>query len=365
MVAQPMEANDGTSGGGVSERALERYRRLGRGRWGIVVVEALSVRESSLARKNQMVISRRNLDGFKRLVEVYRDADPDGVLLFQITHCGEKAGTFSTPQFLYSRDESTVVMSESEVEALRQDFVQASLLAAEAGADGVDFKMCHGYLGAEMIRPANTRGDRFGGSFENRSRFLLESIAELRSELGKGFILGSRVSYFEGIRGGCGTAGAEEIIEDLSEMNSLVRAMEKAGMDYVNVSAGIPGHTSEITRPTPGSLYLYLHQFRYAAQAKRMAGEKMGVIGSAYSILKEQALAAAQENITKGYTDFAGFGRQSFADPLTPLKIMEGRKVDWCTACSGCSKLMVRQVPDGCILYNDYYRNLYRSKAGG
>jgi 2,4-dienoyl-CoA reductase-like NADH-dependent reductase (Old Yellow Enzyme family) len=361
-----MEGNDGDAGGAVSSRALERYRRLGEGRWGVVVVEALSVDESSLARRNQMILSRANLDGFRRLADTYREANPDGVLLFQITHSGAKAGPFSSPTALYAREGGAQVLTEAQVEEIRLRFTEAAVLAADAGADGVDFKMCHGYFGAEMLRPANTRADRFGGSFENRSRFLLESIGELRSRLGDSFILGSRISCYEGIRGGCGTAAPDELIEDLSEMDTLVRAMGKAGMDYVNVSAGIPGVTSEITRPTPGSKLLYLHQFRYARRAKQIAdesGDGLRVIGSAYSILKEEAPAAADENLSKGYADFAGFGRQSFADPLTPKKLMEGEPAYWCTACSGCSKLMVRQVNDGCVLYDPYYRGLLRRGA--
>lgn len=366
MAAQAMEGNDGEAGGAVSARALARYRRLGEGRWGVVVVEALSVDESSLARRNQMVLSRANLEGFRRLVKTYREANPDGVLLFQITHSGAKAGPFSTPTALYPREGGGRLLTETEVEEIRRRFTEAALLAREAGADGVDFKLCHGYFGSEMLRPANTRSDRFGGSFENRSRFLFGSIGELRSRLGDSFILGSRISYYEGIRGGCGTAGPDELIEELSEMDRLVLAMGEAGMDYVNVSAGIPGVTSEITRPTPGSKLLYLHQFRYARRAKellRESGSGMRVIGSAYSILKENSPAAAEENLVKGYADFAGFGRQSFADPLTPKKLMEGEEVDWCTGCSGCSTLMVRQVNDGCVLYDPYYRELLRSGA--
>ena len=87
----------------------------------------------------------------------------------------------------------------------------------------------------------------------------------------------------------------------------------------------------------------------------------MAVIGSAYSILKEEALEMAEENINKGYTDFAGWGRQSFADPLFPEKVRKGEAVNYCTGCSGCSKLMVRQVNDGCILYNPYYKEIMRA----
>ena len=363
FVSQAMEANDGGPGGCVSQQGIDRYKKLASGHWGIVVVEALSADPSSLARVNQMILNRENLEGFKTLVSEFRKIAPETILLFQLTHSGRKAvKSHSTATALYNPVEGEKLLSTQEIEGIRKAIVEAALLAEEAGADGVDFKMCHGYFGCEMLRPGNVRDDRWGGSFENRTRFLTESVEEIRSRLKTpDFIMGSRISAYEGIAGGCGTSGPDEIIEDLAEMERVVRLLEDLGMDYVNISAGIPGTTSEITRPTPPSLYLYLHQMRYARWAKGITS-KMMVIGSAYSILKEKALTLADENIRKGYADCAGWGRQSFADPLFPERVGSGESVDYCTGCSGCSKLMVSQKMDGCILYNDYYKDIWKNR---
>ena len=363
FVSQAMEANDGTSCGAVSERGMERYRNLARGKWGIVVAEALSVDPSSRARVNQMILNRDNLDSFKKLVNEFKTINPEGLFLFQVTHSGRKAvKNHSRPTALYEPCEGEVLLETEEIENIRRAFVEGALLAEEAGADGVDFKMCHGYLGCEMLRPGNVRADRWGGSFENRTRFLSESIPEIRSRLKTdNFLLGSRISVYEGIRGGCGTAGPDELLEDLGEMEKVIKLLESLGMDYVNVSAGIPGTTSEITRPTPQALYLYQHQMRYARWAKNIVKD-MKVIGSAYSILKEEGLRLADENIARGYTDMAGWGRQSFADPLLPYKAERGEHVNYCVGCSGCTKLMVAQLNDGCILYNDYYKSVWKSR---
>ncbi len=67
FVAQPMEGNDGENGA-VSERAIKRYAQLAEGKWGVIVIEALAVKSDALARKNQMVITRDHLPGFKKLV---------------------------------------------------------------------------------------------------------------------------------------------------------------------------------------------------------------------------------------------------------------------------------------------------------
>jgi 2,4-dienoyl-CoA reductase-like NADH-dependent reductase (Old Yellow Enzyme family) len=77
----------------------------------------------------------------------------------------------------------------------------------------------------------------------------------------------------------------------------------------------------------------------------------MKVFGSAYSVLKEEAIALAEENLQKGDTDFVGWGRQTLADPLFPKRLALGEQVDYCKLCSGCSKLMVKQEQVKCIIY--------------
>ncbi len=135
-------------------------------------------------------------------------------------------------------------------------------------------------------------------------------------------------------------------------MDRVVALMESLGLDYVNVSAGIPGVTSEITRPTVPSKCLYLHHVRYTKRASGLTSS-MKVFGSAFTVLQEESLALAEENIERGYIDFAGWGRQSLADPAFPQKVKDGTAVDYCKMCSGCSALMVRQEPVHCVIYKN------------
>ena len=361
LVSQPMEANDGRAKGGISELTRRRYLKLAEGGWGLTFMEAVSITEKSLAHKNGLVLNRANLDGFKKLVESFKQINPQGLLLIQLTHSGIKSGAFSqVKSVLPSHQEEVGYLSDREIEEIQNTFVDCALLAQQAGLDGIDFKLCHGYLGTEMIRPANTRKDRWGGEFENRSRFFLDAVREIKSRLqSTHFLLGSKISMFEGISGGCGTCGPDETVEDLAEMKRLVVLMDALGMDYVNVSAGLPGSTTEIAIPTKETRLFYLDHFRYAKEVKAL-GTGLKIIGSAYSILKEQAPVMARDNIVKGYVDFAGFGRQSWADPLFPEKLRHGDKIQYCTACMGCGSLVDSQHTAGCIVYNDYYRQLYK-----
>jgi 2,4-dienoyl-CoA reductase-like NADH-dependent reductase (Old Yellow Enzyme family) len=312
-----------------------------------------------------MILNKKNLDGIKRLVEAFRAHNDEGRLFLQITHAGERGGSFSDITTLTPDNPGPRYLSAGEIEGIKNKFIEAALLAEEAGVDGIDFKMCHGYFGAEMLRPSNTRLDKWGGSFENRTRFLKEAVGEIKGRLrSSDFILGSRLSLYEGIRGGCGTGGTDEIIEDISPMLDVVRVMDELGMDYVNVSAGIPALTGAITRPTEPSKYLALHHLRYARAVKELVkkeNRKLAVIGSAYSARKADAPTLMEEMLAKDYVDACGFGRQIFADPLTPAKLKAGEKVNWCVLCSGCSKLMAAQLNDGCIMYNDYYREVNRN----
>jgi 2,4-dienoyl-CoA reductase-like NADH-dependent reductase (Old Yellow Enzyme family) len=359
LASQPMEANDATATGGMSELTRRRYLKLAEGCWGLTFMEAVSITEKSLAHKNGLVLNRTNLDGFKKLVESFKQINPQGLLLIQLTHSGIKSGAFSqVKSVMPSHQEGVEYLSGREIEEIQNTFVECALLAEEAGLDGIDFKLCHGYLGTEMIRPANTRTDRWGGEFENRTRLFVDAVREIKSRLqSRHFLLGSKISMFEGIPGGCGTCSPDETVEDLVEMKRLVALMDTLGMDYVNVSAGLPGSTTAIAIPTKETRLFYLDHFRYAKEVKTLR-TRLKVIGSAYSILNKQAPSMARDNIVKGYVDFAGFGRQSWADPLFPVKLKQGDKIQYCTSCMGCGSLVDNQHTAGCIVYNDYYRKL-------
>jgi len=366
LFAQAMESNDCENGGQPSERAIKRYEKLSEGNWGTVIIEAVSIIETSLARINGMIINKKNLDSFKRLIDAFRKHNRDNIVLMQITHSGERSGSFSDVVTLTPSDRKNArYVSADEIAQIRDRFIEAGQLAEQAGADGLDIKMCHGYFGGEMLRPSNTREDKWGTSFENRTRFLrevTEGIKNVRKD--HGFILGSRLSMYEGIRGGCGTTHPGDIVEDLSEMLDVIRIMDDLEMDYVNVSAGIPAATSAITRPVEPSKYLVLHHLRYAKVVKDMIkkeNRKLKVVGSAYSTYKAEAVDVAEDMLSHDYVDLCGFGRQIFADPLTPKKLASGEEVNWCILCSGCTKLMLAQINDGCIVYDDYYKQLNRN----
>ena len=374
IVIQPMECTDADSSGNPTDLTSQRYRRLAEGGAGIIIFESLTITLESRARKSQLSITEENAKSMERLVKEMRAINNESLILFQLNHSGrlsEKA--FSKVVSVYPTGDPNVhILTEEEIEEIGSGFVKAAVIAKQVGADGIDLKHCHGYIFAEMIRPANTRPDRFGGTFENRLRFTRETAQKMKAALGdESFLLGVRFSIYDGIPGGFGTAGPEEVVEDLHEPIAFVKMLEKMGMDYINVSAGIAG--SEITQPSkkyPEGVYRH---FGWAKAVKEAVN--IPVIGSGYSYLrdgkndlrepdksKKSFMYWAEKNLKDGNADLVGIGRQSLADPLFPKKILSGetQSINYCTTCDRCLALMLSQKEVGCAIHNEYYRELFR-----
>jgi 2,4-dienoyl-CoA reductase-like NADH-dependent reductase (Old Yellow Enzyme family) len=354
-----MEANDAAAGGAISERALERYLRLAEGQWGVVSIESTYVSATSRERFSALRLTEATLPSFADLARRFKARNPEALLLVQLSHSGGKDQAEGGPTApLPEQCEGVDHLSGQEIEQIRQQFVAAALLAYQAGLDGIDLKLCHGYLGAKLLRPANTRTDGWGGAFEDRTRFFVAAIRDIRARLPAGdaaFLLGTRISFYERLPGGCGTAGPKSDAYDPTETYALIRLLDELGLDFVNVS----GDATE----TPGDKRAGEERagiLQYERLTRAYLGEleadrpreiPMAVMGSGYSALGEQMLPVAARRLAAGYTDLIGLGRQSFADPLTPLKLSEGRPVNHCLGCWACNRRIKSGHPAACVVY--------------
>lgn len=376
IVNQPIECNDGDSRGNPTELTFQRYRKLAEGGAGIIIVESLTISYESRARKNQLKIAEDTASGFENLVRAIREINDRSLILFQINHSGRLSqAAFSKVVSVYPPGDPNIhQLTEDEIDEISEGFVKAAIIAKQVGADGIDFKHCHGYLCGEMLRPANARQDPYGGSFDNRTRFFRETTRRIQKAVGdESFLIGTRFSVYEGIPGGFGTAGPHEVIEDLTEPIAFAKMVEEMGMHYINVSAGIPPVTPEIVRPTkdyPEGVYRH---FGWAKAVKNAV--KIPVIGSGYSYLrdgkndlrepdpsKKTIIYWAEKNLKDGHVDLVGIGRQSLADPQFAKKLLAGEidSINFCRACGGCSVLLRSQKEVGCTIYDKYYRNILR-----
>jgi 2,4-dienoyl-CoA reductase-like NADH-dependent reductase (Old Yellow Enzyme family) len=210
----PMEGWDGTSDGRPSELTIRRWRRFGASGakliWG---GEAVAVRHDGRANPNQLLVNEANLGALaalrQALVAEHEAQWPSSDLLIglQLTHSGRFArpnGKTLEPAILYHHPwldrkfgvpADYPLMSDDEIARLVDDFAAAGRLAQRAGFAFVDVKHCHGYLGHEFLSAVDRPGC-YGGSFENRTRFLRETVAAIRAAA-PGLLIGVRLSAFD------------------------------------------------------------------------------------------------------------------------------------------------------------------------
>ncbi|HEY9595311.1 MAG TPA: 2,4-dienoyl-CoA reductase [Spirochaetia bacterium] len=370
-----MECCDADTGGNPSDTAFRRYERLARGNAGMIIMEALSVVDENLGRQHQLTALPQNQKALEKLVRSVKGINPKPLLVWQLTHNGELAN----PEFAERVSVKPFpgyegrLLTEEEVDAILDSFVQAAVIAHDCGADGVDFKLCHGYFGSQLLRPFNDRKWKYGGSWANRTRFAYEAYERIARKVNDPkFLLGSKVSVWEGLPGGQGSAGPDTPLMDLSEPLDLVKGLEARGASFIVESAGNPSLTLPIVQTDKRfPEYGYLH-FYFQKMLRQALKPSTVVIGSAYSIFRNgknnfrgvkpeesSFLYWGNKNIRDGVCDMVAIGRQSLADPLLPSKLEAGTPgaVSWCTGCDNCIEFLIRQRPVGCSTYEREYTN--------
>lgn len=414
IAVQPMEGWDGTSDGNPTESTLRRWRNFGRSGgkliWG---GEAVAVTEEGRANPNQLLIAAHTEKGLgalrTALIAEHRltTGSDDGLLIgLQLTH----SGRFSRPH-RYDRAEPRIayhhpildkrvglsgesaLLSDSEIDSIIDKFCAAGARAQKLGFDFVDIKHCHGYLGHELLG-AQTREGRYGGNFENRTRFLRNLVAGIRASA-PGLEIGVRISAFDMIpfrtdhapdggrgpgvpesfedmlpyRFGFGINPSNPLEIDLSETFELLSLLERLGILLVNVTGGSPYYNPHIQRPA-----LYPPSDGYAPPEDPLVGvaRQMEVtrclkqkflnlifVGSAYSYLQEFLPNVAQAAVSAGWVDSVGLGRMVLTYPELLWDATAGRPIDRrriCRTFSDCTSAPRNGLPSGCYPLDSYYR---------
>lgn len=378
----PMEGCDSNSDGSPSPLVYRRYRRFSEGGAGLIWGEANAVVEEGKANPEQMHLKTENLDAFKDLVSTTKKAGMEAngyepVIILQLTHSGRysrPSGHKASP-LVPQRDpildgrsgvvSDEQVVSDAYLDSLIPLYVQSALLAKEAGFDGVDIKACHRYLISELLA-SHTRTGKYGGSFENRSRFLLTIIEEVRKAVGKDFIIASRFNVFDAhpYPYGFGCDKEDMWKFDKREPEMLVHAMIEKGVDLLSNSAGNPYYIyPQVTRPFDVSslgvpepeedqLVSIERLFHFSETVQRIAGD-IPVVGNGYSWLRQFIPHIGAANIEQGKVTFVGLGRCAFAYPDTPRDVLLTGEMDIkkvCISCSKCTQIMRDHGTTGCVI---------------
>ncbi len=377
-----MEGEDADENGNPSEKTYARYERLFEGEAGFVDLEAITCQYDSVSSQHQLSIMPRNAKALEKFVQHLKGINKNNVFVFQLTHAGEVTDSrFSravrvTERPLYGF-EDTEFIGEDAVEKILDQYVESAKIAHAAGADGIDLKLCAGYLGSQVLRPFNSHKWKYGGPWENRRQFAFDLIERIRKAVNDpGFIVGSKVSLYEGFPGGQGTAGPDSAYMDLSESIDLIKGLEERGAAYIMQAGGAPRHTLEYAKPDKDRPYFtYIQQYFQKVCRDNLKPETV-VIGAGYSLFRDGLhtnfpVVAPEnnslrfwgnKNIADGITDMVALGRQSLADPYLAKKLREGKadEINWCTGCDSCSILLVHHENVGCVPHNQPYVKIFQ-----
>lgn len=399
----PMEGWDGTTDGLPTDLVRRRWRRFGESGakliWG---GEAVAVEASGRANPHQLAIvegAGAALSALRgELVDAHKQAhgrSDDLVVGLQLTHSGRWSRPTGDPaprtawthQELDNRLDigPEAVFSDDELDHLVTRYIEAAVVAADAGFDFVDVKHCHGYLLHELLAAA-TRPGRYGGALSDRLHFLtavVEGIRSARPELALGVRLSAydflpyepgpnsrgRPVATEGLPSPFGSDPTGTAV-DLSEVHRALTRFRELGIGMVCVTAGSPYYNPHIQRPAyfpPSDGYAPPNDpLVDVAQMLKVTAElahehpDIAVVGSGYSYLQDHVANVAQAVIGRGDAASVGLGRMVLSYPTLPSDVLAGRPLQRRSICrtfSDCTTAPRHGLISGCYPLDEEYKN--------
>lgn len=374
IALQPMEGTDGLEDGTPGELTWRRYERFARGGAGLIWFEAVATVPEGRASAHQLMLTRNNVDAYKRLVERMKEIGLkengyEPVIVMQATNSGRYSKPTGVPDPLIAYHcpplEDTLlddghILSDDQLKRYTQAYEQAAKLSRDAGFDGVDVKCCHRYLACELLS-AYTRPGLYGGSYENRTRFIKEAFQAAQAGIGDGFLT-SRMNVYDGFAYPYGFGVHEGSMEvDLTEPLRLIgELVEQFHIPLLNVTMGNPYKNPHVNRPYDNGNYVPPeHPIEGLGRMMKGLSEiqhtypDLPILGSAFSYLRRFAPALASGMVADGHCAMAGFGRMAFANPDFVNQLRCNGKIDKaCMTCGGCALLLRAGTPAGCIIHD-------------
>ena len=404
LAVHPMEGCDGDALGRPDKLTVRRYERFAAGGAGLIWAEAIAVVQEARANPRQLWLHQGSKEAFAAMVKRARDkaAEANGarhrpVMIAQLTHSGRYSKPGPAPKpIIPERDpyrdpmapqpkpdtnrksripEDYPLVTDEYLDQLQDAYVEAARIAFEVGFDAVDIKSCHGYLINEL-HACHNRPGKYGGSFENRTRFMLEVIDKIRGELRDKIGIVTRMGIYDAIPYpyGWGVDKNDYTKPDLTEPKKLISLLRQRGVRLINITIANPYYNPHVGRPfnepIVGGYAEPEHPLIGVARLVKVTGEiqkqfpDMAFVGTGYSWLRTLFANVGAANKTNGLVTLIGAGRMGFAYPDFARDIIrDGRmypeKV--CVGCSACTQIMRDNGRTGCVVRdNEVYGPIFR-----
>lgn len=382
LATHPMEGCDGLDDGSPGELTFRRYERFAAGGAGLIWMEAVAVISLGRSNPHQLMITEQNVGRFRGLVNHIRSVaqethEHNPYIVIQLTHSGRFGVNKQIVSHYDALDkkvglpEDYPVMTDDELDELAKLYVEAAHLSREAGFDCVDIKGCHRYLLSELLA-SHLRDGKYGGSYENRTRFFKDVISTIKNEVD--IDLSVRINAYDAIAYPYGWGTDSDGNPDLAEPKRFVKELEGLGVGLFNITASTPYLLPHISRPydQPGKFGYEPpeHQLIGVARLLNLAREiqqhipNSVVVGTGYSWLRHFAPQVAAGVVEQGWTKVIGFGRTAFAYPDFARDILTKGGMDRskvCITCTKCAELKGAGKITGCVVRDpEIYAKPYR-----
>jgi 2,4-dienoyl-CoA reductase-like NADH-dependent reductase (Old Yellow Enzyme family)/thioredoxin reductase len=327
IVMPPMATNFAGEDGSVNGRHIDYYVKRAKGGVGYITFEHTGILRQGRAFPNMALIdSDQNIPSFRKLAEAIHQEN--GKIFIQINHAGRQTSASVTGSPIVApsavpcpvRKEMPKELSHEEIQHIIEAFGTAALRVKEAGADGVEIHMAHGYLINQFLSPfSNKREDEYGGDADRRMRMAVEVLRQVRNAVGPDFPVLCRLSADEYVEGGLR-------LEDTKE---IAKALERNGVDALHVSACVAA-SGYLNHPP---YYAEEGIFAHLAQ-----GVKSVVHIPVIAVGRIRTPELANQILEENKADLISMGRALIADPNLPMKALHDRREEIipCISCNRC-----------------------------
>ena len=300
-----------------TEQLVRLYDTWAKGGAGVLVTGNVMVADNGKGSIDDVVLTDgRSMDTLKAWAKA--GTQNDTLLIMQINHAGKQSPKVINPVpvapsavALKGMDgfiNPPRALADNEIETIIQQFIQTAKIAEQAGFSGVQIHGAHGYLVSQFLSPHhNQRTDKWGGSLENRMRFLVEIYQGIRAVVRPEFLVGLKLNSADFQKGGFDETDSIQVVQKMSEL----------GIDFIEISGG-NYESPEMLTAKASTKQREAFFIDYAEKARKVSQVPLIITGGFRS---EQAMNDA---LNSGHLDFIGIARPLALMPDLPSQIKNG-----------------------------------------